>query len=191
MDDRPQGHGEVGRARDDLGRHPPSHGRRSGLELSDTHAPEGAPHARAMAYIRALPRSWKIAVVATSAVLVVACFARFGLSGKAVVGAGFVTVLVLLSAIDLNTRLIPNVIVLPATAVALVAQIALYPDHALEWVLASLGAALFLFLALLVVPGGMGMGDVKLGALMGAVLGTSVVAAILVGLVGGALYSIG
>jgi len=143
------------------------------------------------AYVRVLPRTWKIAVVVVSAVLVAACFARFGLSGRAFVAAGFCAVLVLLSAIDLDRRLIPNVIVLPALAVALVAQIALYPDHALEWVIASLAAALVLFVPTLIVPTGMGMGDIKLAALMGAVLGKSVAAAIFVGLVAGALYAIG
>jgi leader peptidase (prepilin peptidase) / N-methyltransferase len=100
-------------------------------------------------------------------------------------------VLVLLSAIDLDCRLIPNVIVLTALAICLAAQIALFPDRALEWIAASFLAALFLFLPLLIVPTGMGMGDVKLAALLGAVLGKSVVAAILVGLVAGGLFSLG
>jgi leader peptidase (prepilin peptidase)/N-methyltransferase len=72
----------------------------------------------------------------------------------------------------------------------LIAQIAFFPDRTLEWVLASLGAALFLFLPLLVFPTGMGMGDVKLAALLGAALGKSVVPAILAGLLAGAAFSI-
>src|SRR5262249_62310227 len=95
-----------------------------------------------------------------------------------------------LTATDLEYRLIPNVIVLPATGVLLAAQIALYPDHTLEWILASLFAGLFFFVPLLIFPTGMGMGDVKLAALLGAVLGKSVAAAILVGLLAGAAYSI-
>jgi leader peptidase (prepilin peptidase) / N-methyltransferase len=106
-----------------------------------------------------------------------------------VVGSIFAAVLVLLSAIDLDCRLIPNVIVLPATAALLVMQIALYPDHALEWVLASFLAALVLFLPLLVVPTGMGMGDIKLAALLGAVLGQSVAVALLIGLLAGGVFS--
>jgi leader peptidase (prepilin peptidase) / N-methyltransferase len=123
--------------------------------------------------------------------LVVACFVRFGFTGRAVVGAVFASVLVLLAAIDLDCRRIPNMIVLPATAVLLAAQIALYPEHALEWVLAAFLAALFLFLPLLVVPTGMGMGDIKLAALLGAVLGRSVAGAIIAAVLAGALYSIG
>jgi leader peptidase (prepilin peptidase)/N-methyltransferase len=142
------------------------------------------------AIVRALPRPHRIAVVAIGLVLGVACFVRFGLTGRAVVGALFCAVLVLLTATDLDRRLIPNVVVLPATAVLLAAQIALYPDQTLEWVLSSLFAALFLFLPLLVVPTGMGMGDVKLAALLGVVLGKSVAAAVLLAIVSAAVYSV-
>ena len=41
----------------------------------------------------------------------------------------FVTVLVILSAIDIERRILPNVILLPATAVLLVAQVALFPER--------------------------------------------------------------
>jgi leader peptidase (prepilin peptidase) / N-methyltransferase len=141
--------------------------------------------------VRALPRSWQIAVAALGAVLAVGCFVRFGFTARALIDAVFACVLVLLAAIDLDCRRIPNMIVLPALAVLLAAQIAFFPEHALEWVLSALFAALFLFLPLLVVPMGMGMGDVKLAALMGAVLGKSVVGAIFVALLAGALFSIG
>ena len=139
--------------------------------------------------VRALPRTWKLAVAVLSIALIAACFARFGLSGRAVVGSFFVTVLVLLSAIDLDCRLIPNVIVLPALAICLAAQIVLYPEHTLEWVLGSFLAALALFVPLLVVPTGMGMGDVKLAALMGAVLGRSVIYALFVGALAGGVFA--
>ena len=71
---------------------------------------------------------------------------------------------------------------LPATAVVLAAQLALAPDRWLEWLLAPLGAALFLFVAHLVNPKGMGMGDVKLCLLLGVALGQLVVVALFVGL---------
>jgi leader peptidase (prepilin peptidase)/N-methyltransferase len=157
------------------------------LELtgpSESEAPRG------WALVRALPRKRQIAVVALSAALAVACFVRFGLGGRAVVGAMFAAVLVLLTAIDLDRRLIPNAIVLPAIAVVLVAQSALYPDRALEWLLASVGAALFFFVPLLIFPAGMGMGDVKLAALLGAALGKSVIAAIFGALLAGAAFSV-
>ncbi len=179
----------MGGARDAAGGHPRPD-RRERLTLS-SEAPAGATaRLAALGFVRALPRTWQIAVGVSSLALVAACFVRFGFGGRAVIGGVFATVLVLLSAIDLDCRLIPNVIVLPATAALLVAQIALYPHHALEWVLASFLAALVLFLPLLVVPTGMGMGDVKLAALLGAVLGQSVALAILIGVFAGGLFSL-
>jgi leader peptidase (prepilin peptidase)/N-methyltransferase len=153
----------------------------------------GAPETGAAvgwALVRELPRDRQLAAAALSAVLAIACFARFGFSGRAIVGAVFATVLVLLTATDLERRLIPNAVVLPALVSVLLAQIALFPDRTLEWLLASLGAALFFFLPLLVYPAGMGMGDVKLAALLGAVLGKSVVAAIFAGLLAGGAFSV-
>jgi leader peptidase (prepilin peptidase)/N-methyltransferase len=145
---------------------------------------------RRFARARALSERWKIAVALVGCTLAAACFARYGFTGRAAVDAFFALVLVLLSAIDLDCRLIPNEIVLPALGICLVAQIALFPGRTLEWTLASLLAALGLFLPLLVVPTGMGMGDVKLAALLGAVLGKAVVAALFVGFLAGGLFAV-
>jgi leader peptidase (prepilin peptidase)/N-methyltransferase len=123
-----------------------------------------------------------LAVELLTAALVAACFLRFGLTPDAFVAAYFVSVLVVLSAIDLEHRILPDKIVLPSAAVVLAAQIALHPDRAMEWVAASLGAALFLFLALLAYPRGMGMGDVKLCLLLGAMLGWSVAVGLMLGM---------
>jgi leader peptidase (prepilin peptidase)/N-methyltransferase len=117
-----------------------------------------------------------------TAALVAACFLRFGLSGRAFVGAFFVAVLVALSAIDFERRILPDKIVLPSTVVVLGAQVALYPGQALEWVLAALAASFFLFAALLAYPKGMGMGDVKLALLLGAALGRDVAVGLMVGM---------
>ena len=82
---------------------------------------------------------------------------------------------------DIERFVIPNRIVLPAAAIVLVAQTALDPSP--EWAIAGLGAALFLFLAALAYPAGMGMGDVKLALLLGFGLGRTVPVAMLVGMV--------
>jgi leader peptidase (prepilin peptidase)/N-methyltransferase len=153
-------------------------------EASEPALPEG------WALVRALPRRRKIEVAALSALFTIGCFVRFGFSERALVGSLFAATLVLLTATDLERRLIPNVVVLPATALVLIAQIAFFPDRTLEWILASFGAALFFFIPLLVYPSGLGMGDVKLAALMGAALGKSVTAAILGALLAGAAYAI-
>jgi leader peptidase (prepilin peptidase) / N-methyltransferase len=124
------------------------------------------------------------AVELATALLVAACVLKFGLTGRAAVGAFFCAVLVALTATDLRHRIIPNRIVVPAAALVLVAQTALEPR--LEWALAALGAGLFLFVAAVAYPAGMGMGDVKLALLMGAALGKAVAVALL----GGMLFAL-
>jgi leader peptidase (prepilin peptidase) / N-methyltransferase len=136
------------------------------------------------------PISWRYpAVELATAVLVAASFVRFGFSGEAFVAAYFCAVLVVLSAIDAERRILPDVVVLPSFALVLAAHIALQPERTVEWVAASLGASLFLFLALLAYPKGMGMGDVKLALLLGAGLGASVVVGMMIGMLSALVYS--
>ena len=120
------------------------------------------------------------AVELASALLVAACVLAFGLTFEAAIAAFFCCVLVAISAVDLEHRIVPDRIVLPATLVVLTAQ--MFRDPSLEWPLAALGASLFLFLAVLAYPAGMGMGDVKLALLMGAALGKLVTVALMVGM---------
>jgi prepilin signal peptidase PulO-like enzyme (type II secretory pathway) len=127
----------------------------------------------------------RVPEVLTAAVafgLAAACFLHFGVTARAFVSALFVIVLTVLSAIDVERGILPNRIVLPAAAVVLVLQIALFPDHALEWVLASVGACLFFLVAFLTYRAGLGLGDVKFGLLLGAGLGKAVVLGIFVGM---------
>ena len=120
------------------------------------------------------------AVELASALLVAGCVLAFGLTLHAAIAAFFCCVLVAISAVDLKHRIVPDRIVLPATVVVLVAQTVREPS--LEWPLAAFGASLFLFLAVLAYPAGMGMGDVKLALLMGAALGKLVTVALMVGM---------
>jgi leader peptidase (prepilin peptidase) / N-methyltransferase len=121
------------------------------------------------------------AVELATAVLVAACVLAFGLTGRTVVAALFCAVLVAITATDLTHRIIPNVVVLPAFAVIVVAQTALEPSP--QWALGALGASAFLFAAVVAYPAGMGMGDVKLALVMGAALGKTVGVALMLGMV--------
>jgi leader peptidase (prepilin peptidase)/N-methyltransferase len=93
-----------------------------------------------------------------------------------------VAILVELAAIDLEQRILPNRIVLPTLLAVLAAQLALDPSFYFETVLYAAGCALFLFLPSLFRRGAVGMGDVKLAALIGAALGTLAVTALALGL---------
>lgn len=123
------------------------------------------------------------AVELATALLVAACFWHFGLMGEAVVSAYFCAVLVVLSAIDVERRILPDLIVLPSFAIVLGANVALHPDRWMVYVGASLGASLFLFVAFIAYPRGMGMGDVKLALLLGAGLGKVVGVGLVIGMV--------
>lgn len=107
--------------------------------------------------------------------------ARFGFGEYGLLAAFFAAVLGVISVIDLDRRVIPNRIVLPAACVVLLLQAVLFPAEALEHLVAAFGAAAALMGLALVRPGGIGMGDVKLGLLLGAALGRDVVPALLLG----------
>jgi prepilin signal peptidase PulO-like enzyme (type II secretory pathway) len=110
------------------------------------------------------------------AALVLGCLAKFGVTLHAFVACVFCLSLVIVTATDLEYRLIPNRIVGPASLIVLAGMTIAYPSP--RWAICALAASGFLLLFSLVSPQGMGMGDVKLAFLMGAALGTSVVAAL-------------
>ena len=116
-----------------------------------------------------------------TAALLAGCVLAFGVSARALVAGFFCVVLVAISATDLEHRIVPNRIVLPATVVVLAAQTALRPSP--EWALGALGASSFLLVAALAYPAGMGMGDVKFALLLGAMLGRYAGVALMIGMV--------
>jgi leader peptidase (prepilin peptidase)/N-methyltransferase len=128
------------------------------------------------------------AVEVVTALLVAGCVLAFGVTFDALVAAFFCAVLVVISATDLSHRIVPNVVVLPAAAVVLAAQTVLHPSP--EWALGALGASGFLLAAAIAYPAGMGMGDVKLALLMGAMLGRTVAVALMLGMIAALLPSI-
>jgi leader peptidase (prepilin peptidase)/N-methyltransferase len=118
---------------------------------------------------------------APAAALATLCFVRFGLEPRVWVAAYFAGVLAVLAAIDLERRILPNRIVLPSAAAVLLANSAIEPSRSLEWTVAAVAAAAFLFLPLVADPAGIGMGDVKLGLLLGAGLGKGVAVGLVLG----------
>lgn len=128
---------------------------------------------------RDAPGPLRLAAGVAAAALVAACLAVFGLGLEAAVNAAGCLVLVAITVTDVERRIIPNRIVLPALVAALVVQTA--RDPSLEWVLAALGAGGFFLVMALAYPAGLGMGDVKLAAFMGAWLGVAVVPALFLG----------
>jgi leader peptidase (prepilin peptidase) / N-methyltransferase len=126
--------------------------------------------------------SWRYpAFELATAVLVAGCVLAFGHSLRALAAAVFCTALVVVSSTDIERRVVPNKIVLPAAVAVLAIQ--LVRDPSVEWPAAGLGAALFLFLAALAYPRGMGMGDVKLALLLGVAVGRAVPVALMAGMI--------
>ena len=117
--------------------------------------------------------------VAAFVALALACLATFGLTLEALVDVAACGVLVAVTVTDLERRIVPNRIIVPALVAALVVQT--LRDPSLEWILSSVGAGGFFLIAALVYPSGLGMGDVKLAAFLGAWLGKAVVVALFAG----------
>jgi leader peptidase (prepilin peptidase)/N-methyltransferase len=130
-------------------------------------------------------------VEAGTAVLVVAvAAARRDDPADLVLGLVLVAFLVPLVLIDLDVRLLPNAITLPAAVVAIALGSVLDPSGEVERLLAGAAAGGFFLLAALAYPRGMGIGDVKLAAVLGLFLGRAVAAALLVALVAGVLVGV-
>ena len=75
------------------------------------------------------------------------------------------------AAIDLEHRIIPDLINLPGAVAVYVVSVAVAPDRWLELLLGGIGCYLFFLVAHIVSPKGMGMGDVKMALMIGLGLG--------------------
>ena len=141
---------------------------------------------------RAPVRPTRAGVTAVASIAVGAvCLLRLDPSAVAFVQASAAALLVWLAAIDLEFRLLPNRIILPATAAVLALMAVIEPSLAPEHVLAAVGAGAFLLVAALLRRGALGMGDVKLAILVGAMLGGSVLTALIVGFGAVAIVGVG
>ena len=130
--------------------------------------------------LKSVPRSPRLWLVALGTALLGGVSGLvFGYTLEALVAAVFCWVLVVITRTDFETRLIPDKVILPAAIVVLALRT--IDDPSLEWILSALGAGLVLFVIVLIYPRGLGMGDVKLSAFLGAALGVNVIVAMFVG----------
>jgi leader peptidase (prepilin peptidase)/N-methyltransferase len=137
-----------------------------------------APHHDPLLQRVSRSQRWLL-VMAGTALLGGACGLVYWFTLEALASVLFCWVLVVITRTDLEHRLIPDAIVLPGAV--LVLALRTIDDPSVEWVVSALAAGLVLFLIVLVYPRGLGMGDVKLSALLGAGLGVSVIVAMFVG----------
>jgi leader peptidase (prepilin peptidase)/N-methyltransferase len=130
-------------------------------------------------------------VEALTAALAAAVVLVGGSSYAIVSGLVLVAVLVPISLIDLDQRIIPNKLTLPASLAAIVIALVLKPAVLPSHLLAGGAAAGFLLLFALAYPSGMGMGDVKLAGVLGLFLGASVAVAVLAAVFAATLVGVG
>lgn len=120
--------------------------------------------------------------------LVVAVF--WGDGTEIALGLVFVTMLMAITLTDLDRRIIPNKVLLVASAAAIVIVAIGNPGSIPERAIAAVAAGGVFFVAALAYPKGMGLGDVKLAAVMGLFLGRNVAPALIVALLAGSVVGI-
>ena len=162
------------------------------IPMSEPAASDQPPAAGRRPLAELLPTGALGALVAAAMVAaVVGSFVDFGLHGHALVGVVFCPALVLLAAIDAKHKLLPNVIVLPATLAVGVIVAASAPGDFLTHLAAGAALGGFFFAFAMFFPGSLGLGDAKLGLLLGLALGSKTLGAVIVafaGLLVAALY---
>jgi leader peptidase (prepilin peptidase) / N-methyltransferase len=136
--------------------------------------------------------SWRYPIVelVTAAAFVLA-YVALGPTPEFVVASVFLAALIAITVIDLEHQLIPDVITLPGVLTGLALSLA---TGRVSWLDSAIGIVLAagLFLAVILVSGGgMGGGDMKLGAMLGAFLGwKALVFALFVAIVLGGVVAI-
>ena len=125
-----------------------------------------------------------------TALVFAAVVAARGFDDDLVLELPFVALLIALAAIDFDHRLLPNKIVYPMAVYGVIATVLVDRGDLVENLAAGAGAFLFLLVAVIAYPRGMGMGDVKLAGAMGLYLGLSVIPALLAAFLSGSVVGI-
>jgi leader peptidase (prepilin peptidase)/N-methyltransferase len=132
--------------------------------------------------------SWRYPLVeALTGVLFAAAAYEFGLGYALLSALVLISALISLAGTDLEHRLLPNAIVGPAALVGFALSVLASPERWWLYLLSAGAVAGGLLLLALLYPGGMGMGDVKMGGMLGAFLGPYAALAVFSGAFGGVL----
>jgi leader peptidase (prepilin peptidase)/N-methyltransferase len=130
------------------------------------------------------------AVELLTAVCFIAVVLAQGISADLIALIPFTAVLIAVTFIDLEHKIVPNKIMAPAAIYGLVTAVAFRTDMLPELLIAGAGAFVFFLVAALIHPKGMGMGDVKLAGVMGLYLGKLVIPALFIAFLVGSVVGI-
>jgi leader peptidase (prepilin peptidase)/N-methyltransferase len=114
----------------------------------------------------------------------------WGEPAQLVLGLAFVATLAAIVLTDLELRLIPNKVLLVSAIAGVALAAGLDPSSLPERAIAAAAAGGLLFAVALAYPRGMGLGDVKLAAVMGLYLGRAVAPALLIAFAAGSLVGL-
>jgi leader peptidase (prepilin peptidase) / N-methyltransferase len=135
--------------------------------------------------------AWRYPLVElATAVLMALTVVVIGANKEVWLGLAFVLLLVPVTVIDIDFRIIPNKLMIVGTFAALAILALTRPGEIPEHLIAAVAAGGFLLVAAIAYPAGMGMGDVKLAFVMGLFLGREVGVAMLAGLLAGSLVGV-
>jgi leader peptidase (prepilin peptidase) / N-methyltransferase len=127
------------------------------------------------------------AVEATTGLLFGAAAYEFGGSLALLPALVLISTLISLAVIDLEHGLLPNVIVGPAALAGLALSILADPAGWWTYPLSAIAVGGTLFVLVFLYPAGMGMGDVKMGGMLGTFLGPYAALAVFLGALLGAV----
>jgi leader peptidase (prepilin peptidase) / N-methyltransferase len=126
-------------------------------------------------------------VEALTGVLFAGAAYEFGLGLDLLSALALILALIALAGTDLEHRLLPNAIVGPAALVGFTLSVLDNPERWWVYLVSALAVAGGLFALAFAYPGGMGMGDVKMGGMLGAFLGPYAALAVFLGALCGAI----
>ena len=148
-----------------------------------------ALHGRCRSCSDAISVRYPLVELLTGVTFVAIAVAR-GPSAELALELPFAALLIAVSGIDLDHRIIPNRLLMLGAAWGLAGLALLTPEVGVEHLVAGAAAFTALLLVVLAYPAGMGMGDVKLAGLMGLFLGTAVIPALFAAFAAGALVGL-